>query len=83
MDNLKPCPFCGKRFAEFSNLQNCEICGNFESDDCPVCYEQERGFSCTTFIICSVNKGGCGASSGWYYKRDELIAAWNRRADNG
>lgn len=81
---MKPCPFCGKSVAELSNLQDCEICANFE--DCPECYESvglEVGadFSpCPRFIVCAVNKGGCGASTGWYYNLDKLIGAWNKRA---
>lgn len=88
MENLKPCPFCGECVAEISNLQECEECANFEQEECPVCYEpvaieiDAEHHPCPRFIVCNVNKGGCGASTGWHYNLEELIKAWNKRAND-
>lgn len=77
MIELMSCPFCGKNVAEPTNIQNCEMCANFEDEDMCPNYE-ECGYG--HFIVCNVNKGGCGASTGWYKTVDEALAAWYRRA---
>ena len=87
MTKAKPCPFCGKEgTATVTTAQNCEECGNFEdSDKCPA-YEpyvepvfDNRGCLYRT-VICNFNKGGCGATCGWYPSIEKAIEAWNRRA---
>lgn len=82
MEKLKRCPFCGKDVAVVSNLQDCEICANFEDENCPN-YETEGSDGCPHFIICDHSKGGCGAATGWYLTLDEAAEAWNRRDENG
>lgn len=78
---LEPCPFCGKSVATVSNLLDCEICANFEDENCPN-YEAEGSDGCPHFIVCDRSKGGCGASTGWYVNLEDLVSAWNRRADD-
>ena len=73
MDNLKPCPFCGKRVAVLDTCKGVEECSHFE--DCG-----DTGYRT---IVCDVNKGGCGASSGYYKSEAEAAEAWNRRDNNG
>lgn len=78
MDKLNVCPFCGKDVAEISSVRDCEECANFEDEMCP---EFEKNGSCSgKFIVCNFNKGGCGASSGWYPTVEEAVIAWNKRA---
>lgn len=73
---LKPCPFCGKSVAEFASLKEMEDCKHFEDDTCPA-YEIEE---CSGIrIICNVLKGGCGASTGYSFNKDNAVAMWNRR----
>lgn len=81
MDELKPCPFCGKSAATFSNVQDCELCAKFEDENCPACYENSGNDGCIHFVVCDVNKGGCGASTGWYIDKGFALEAWNRRAE--
>ena len=76
MIELETCPFCGKNVAEITNIQNCEMCANFEDEEMCPSYE-ECGYG--HFIVCNVNNGGCGASTGWYQTVEEAINAWNRR----
>lgn len=82
MDNLKPCPFCGNSELDMSDVMDCEQCGNFEDEDkCPAF--EPFGHCSMVFVVCSLYKGGCGASSGWYNTKKEAIDAWNRRCENG
>jgi len=72
-DKLLPCPFCGKQIAEIGNCKNMEECEHFE--ECPAV----EPYVC---VVCSINKGGCGASTGYQEGVEKAIAAWNRRADH-
>ena len=81
-EKLKPCPFCGSKYAPIlSNVCECEMCANFEDEDCPKCYNPTGNDGCIHFVVCSVHKGGCGASTGWHINKEEAIGAWNRRAE--
>ena len=70
-NTLLPCPFCGKQIAEIGNCKNMEECEHFE--ECPAV----EPYVC---VVCSINKGGCGASTGYQEGVEKAIAAWNRRA---
>ena len=83
MGELKPCPFCGKATAVFTDVQNCEFCRNFEEEDCPQCYEPCGTDNGMHFVWCDVNKGGCGASTGWFLTKELAAEAWNRRREYG
>ena len=73
-EKLKSCPFCGAKVAKHVNARNLEDC--IHADDCyePACL--------TSQIVCDVLEGGCGAATGYYTDEDDLIAAWNRRAED-
>lgn len=79
MIQLEACPYCGKSVAAFSTAQDCEICANFE--DCPECFDAGGSDCCIHFVVCDAQKGGCGASTGWYISAEEAAKAWNRRPD--
>ena len=67
---LKPCPFCGE--TDTLVITNCielEECENFKKCECDGCKT----------ICCDVNKGGCGAASGYAINEDLAIEKWNRR----
>ena len=68
---IEKCPFCGKQIAEIGNCKNMEECEHFE--ECPAV----EPYVC---VVCSINKGGCGASTGYHEGVEKAIAAWNRRA---
>lgn len=76
---VKECPFCGKiDTVDFANLQEEEDCENFENEDrCPA-FE-----SCTVcngvYVICSAKLGGCGSHSGFRWRKDLAVKAWNMR----
>jgi hypothetical protein len=65
MDNLKPCPFCGKEV---------KIQGGPEEWQ-PTFYDPDSGGD-PYQIICE-----CGCSVGWYYDVEDLLKSWNRRAN--
>ena len=67
---LKPCPFCGGQNIAVDSCKGLEECENFEE-----CSSSEYHA-----IVCNWNKGGCGASSGYYLTLEKAIEAWNRRA---
>lgn len=83
MDNLKPCPFCGKEgTALIETVQSCEECKNFEDEDLCPAYEpfDDTPDKCPfKAVVCVVYKGGCGASAGWRNSIEKAIEAWNNR----
>lgn len=67
MEELKPCPHCGKSDALFLGsadqvLENTELA--------------EDQFA----VICDAQKGGCGACGSFAENEEEAATAWNRRA---
>lgn len=69
MTELKPCPFCGKSDTlEFTTCAELEACKNFEV--CPGSF---------LAVVCNVNKGGCGAVSGYDTSIKKVAEKWNRR----
>ena len=76
---LDACPFCGASVAEIATAHNLEECANFEDFDvCPVyCPSGDCGLF---VVVCSMNAGGCGASSGYRTSPAKAAAAWNERA---
>ena len=80
--DLKPCPFCGSATAHgLASICECEMCGNFEEEDCPECYTPTHSDGCMHIVVCNVNRGGCGASTGWCINGDKAIEAWNSRTE--
>lgn len=73
---LNRCPFCGNKAAvEFETDED-----NFYStfgDDKE--YDGTGGW----FVICNVNKKGCGSSSGWHQERNTAALKWNTRKHQG
>lgn len=79
-EELKPCPFCGGNMVEVTNAHDLEECANFEDEVCPC--ERYETVDCSYFtVLCNMNKGGCGATSGYYETKEKAIAAWNRRGE--
>lgn len=72
MTELKPCPFCKNQNApKLSSCIDVEACVDFEACE-------DDGAFC---ICCDYNEGGCGASSGFRFTKEEAIEAWNTRAE--
>ena len=77
---LRPCPHCANTNLEFTDMHDLEECGNFDTDSCP-CNEYGPPVHCAyKSVVCSVQKGGCGAASGYYLTEEEAAEAWNKRA---
>ena len=70
---LKPCPFCGK--TDTLTIVSCVELGECRN------FERCKLDSYKT-ICCDVNKGGCGATSGYTMDESLIIKNWNRRAGN-
>lgn len=68
--SLAPCPFCGKQIAMFINCQELRACASARA-----C---EDGHYLS--VVCSFQRGGCGASTGFFPTPLEAAEAWNRRA---
>lgn len=71
MIELKKCPFCGEHATGIATCMQLEECAHFEE-----CLAVEP-YVC---IVCSIDKGGCGASTGYYDSAEKANEAWNRRA---
>ncbi|MGN0444222.1 MAG: hypothetical protein ACI4F5_06380 [Acutalibacteraceae bacterium] len=80
-NNLNRVRFAEKKVAVMTDAHDLEECSNFDYDNCP-CNEYEPSPCELITVVCNVNKGGCGASSGYYPTKKEAIEAWNRRVDN-
>lgn len=67
MNNLEPCPFCGRTDKLIINEVRHQL------DDIEIKQYQ---------IVCSAagDNTGCGGSCGFQRSVDEAITAWNRRA---
>lgn len=63
MKELKPCPFCGG--------QNIEVLKESSSLDDLIFHYYK--------FVCTIRKGGCGASSAYCPTLEMAIEAWNRR----
>lgn len=69
---LSACPFCGKETSLcFANCQEMRACEDFR--------QCEDGHYLS--VVCSFQRGGCGASSGFFPTAEEAAAAWNRRPE--
>ena len=70
--SLKPCPFCGKTDALII-LKNQSGIDDIVFNQYQICCSCETGDNA---------KDGCGSSSGWKMSLEEVIDAWNRRAND-
>ena len=79
---LDVCPFCGKSDTlMFTNAADEEACVKAENGDC--CCDFEPNGCAMVAVVCSVNKGGCGASSGYSTTLKNAAKRWNRRYNAG
>ena len=82
MNNIKliPCPFCGKvKPLEFSDAAEFEDCKKALDTDC--CCDYEPNGCSMVAVVCNVNKGGCGASSGYARSYEKAAKKWNARVN--
>ncbi len=63
LEELKPCPFCGKDVAKVTDALELKRDNDME------------GY----YVVCSAREGGCGASSGWEDTKEDVTKQWNRR----
>lgn len=66
---LDPCLFCEKGIAMFVKCQEMKFCADYR--------KCEDGHY--TSVVCSFQRGGCGASTGFFPTPQEAADAWNRR----
>lgn len=76
---LMPCPFCGADAAKISTAMQLEECAMAESEECPARKDADAAKCGYKTVVCDVNKGGCGAASGFMPTEEEAVRAWNRR----
>lgn len=76
MEELRECPFCGKKVAELSNAKELEYCAKFEECDC---FESDDTSCQLWTVVCNYNEGGCGCCSGWFADKEKAIKRWNDR----
>lgn len=76
---LMPCPFCGADAAKISTAMQLEECAMFAEKDCPARTAADTDDCGYKTVVCDVNKGGCGAASGFMPTEEEAVRAWNRR----
>lgn len=84
MEELKECPYCGKRVAVLSNAKELEYCKHFDDEACE-CFEDvdSKYQPCTLWtVVCNYHDGGCGASSGWFTDKEKAIKRWNTRGES-
>ena len=71
-NELRECPFCGKRVAVCETVADINCMDDDSSD-----YDWAIGHYA---VVCNFNKGGCGACTGLNFQtREKAIQAWNRR----
>ena len=83
-NELRECPFCGKRVSELTTAKELEDCAHFEDlEKCP-CYDPiEEGQSCKLYtVVCNYMRGGCGAISGYFTDPEKAILRWNTRGES-
>jgi len=61
---IRKCPFCGKNVVELYEVEA-------EEDG-----EKVKYFN----MVCDVEKGGCGCTTGMYDKELDAVIAWNKRS---
>lgn len=57
-------------------LKPCPFCGGKNTE---ILISEAYFIEYQYSIVCNINKGGCGARSGYYLTSEEAIEAWNRR----
>lgn len=73
---LKPCPFCGNKFAPM-------VCTIAKAENTNQEEYRYKFDSSHYLAVCDYMNGGCGASTGGMYTTPEAAAeAWNCRADS-
>jgi len=71
MDELLPCPFCGKS----DTVEPIEASQLYADMQVSILNKPQESFA----VVCSVWKEGCGASSGFKLTREKAAKLWNRR----
>lgn len=83
MTELKPCPFCGGVDTHvLETRRSLEDCIRYDYCEAERC-EQGACDMHNTWdrAVCSIHKGGCGASTGYASCPSKAAALWNRRAE--
>lgn len=67
MNQVYNCPFCG-----YLSSLSVERNDEYADESYP---ERDLQYQ----VVCDVNDGGCGASSGFYTTKDAAVTCWNTR----